>query len=62
MGPDGDGCGRRAAARRGVMEPLSLDNFIIGIGVHRGKRAQSSVPEGRGRRWERRIARYLGAR
>jgi len=46
----GDGCGRRAAARRGVMEPLSLDNFIgIGIGVQRrGERAQSSDPEGEG--------------
>lgn len=46
-GPSGgegrDGRGRRAAARRGVMEPLSLDNFIIGHWrTHWRKRAQSS--------------------
>jgi len=71
----GDGCGRRAAARRGVMEPLSLDNFIgIGIGVQRrGERAQSSDPEGEGDGGSgggrpamgttfARVARYLGVR
>jgi len=50
--------GRRAAARRGVMEPLSLDNFIIGHwrgprerGVE-GKERNLPVKGWQNRRWE----------